>query len=98
MTGRGSTRFAQAGYPPKETGSGPLQRKAIFLMKSHDTFYTRQKYLFALVFVVVSIVPLLFLNYNASRFYQESWMEKTSIELSSLASDRRALIDRFLET
>jgi len=46
----------------------------------------------------VSIVPLLVLNYNASRFYQESWMEKTSLELSSLASDRRALIDRFLET
>jgi two-component system, NtrC family, sensor kinase len=67
-------------------------------MRSRDAYYTRQKYLFALVFVVVSIVPLLILNYNASRFYQESWIEKTSLELSSLASDRRALIDRFLET
>ena len=67
-------------------------------MKSHEVYYARQKYLFALVFVVVSIVPLLILNYNASRFYQESWMEKTSLELSSLAGDRRALIDRFLET
>jgi two-component system NtrC family sensor kinase len=67
-------------------------------MKSHEAYYTRQKYLFALVFVVVSIVPLLVLNYNASRFYQESWMEKTSVELSTLAGDRRSLIDRFLET
>lgn len=67
-------------------------------MRSHEVYYTRQKYLFALVFVVVSIVPLLFLNYKASRFYQESWIVKTSLELSSLASDRRALIDRFLET
>lgn len=67
-------------------------------MRSHEAYYTRQKYLFALVFVVVSIVPLLVLNYNSSRFYQESWMEKTSLELSTLAGDRRTLIDRFLET
>ena len=67
-------------------------------MRSRDAYYARQKYLFALVFVVVSIVPLLFLNYNASRFYQESWIEKTSLELATLAGDRRALIDRFLET
>ena len=67
-------------------------------MRSRDAYYARQKYLFALVFIVVSIVPLLILNYNASRFYQESWIEKTSLELSTLAGDRRALIDRFLET
>lgn len=67
-------------------------------MKSRDAYYARQKYLFALVFVVVAIVPLLFLNYNASRFYQDSWIEKTSLELATLAGDRRALIDRFLET
>jgi two-component system NtrC family sensor kinase len=67
-------------------------------MRSRDAYYTRQKYLFALVFVAVSIVPLLLLNYNASRFYQQSWIEKTSLELSTLAGDRRALIDRFLET
>ena len=67
-------------------------------MRSRDAYYARQKYLFALVFVVVSIVPLLILNYNASRFYQESWIEKTSLELATLAGDRQALIDRFLET
>jgi two-component system NtrC family sensor kinase len=66
--------------------------------RPREVYYTRQKYLFALVFIIVSIVPLLILNYNASRFYQESWMEKTSLELSTLAGDRRELIDRFLET
>jgi two-component system NtrC family sensor kinase len=65
-------------------------------MKQREAFYARQKYLFAMVFVVVSIVPLLILNYNASRFYLESWIEKTSLELATLASDRRELIDRFL--
>lgn len=67
-------------------------------MRPREAYYTRQKYLFALVLSVVSIVPLLTLNYNASRFYRESWMEKTSLELATLASDRRALIDRFLQT
>lgn len=63
----------------------------------HD-YYERQKYLFAMVFVVVSIVPLLVLNYNASRFYQDSWIENISRELATLAGDRREIIDRFLAT
>ena len=61
-----------------------------------DIYYAQQKYLFALVFVVVSVVPLLLLNFNASRVYEESWMERTSRELSTLAHDRREIIDRFL--
>ncbi len=67
-------------------------------MKQRDAYYARQKYLFALVFIVVSLVPLLVLNYNAARFYKASWIEKTSLELATLAGDRQALIDRFLET
>lgn len=63
-----------------------------------DAYYSRQKYLFALVFVVVSIVPLVVLDYNASRFYRRSWMEQTSRELATLAGDRREIIDRFLAT
>jgi len=65
--------------------------------KPREAFYARQKYLFALVFVVVAIVPLVVLNYSASRLYQQSWMENTSAQLATLAGDRRALIDRFLE-
>jgi two-component system NtrC family sensor kinase len=61
-----------------------------------EAYYARQKYLFALVFVLVSVVPLLILNFNASRFYQNSWLEGTSRELSTLAGDRKEIIDRFL--
>lgn len=67
-------------------------------MKPRDAYYNRQKYLFALAFIIVAIIPLLALNYSASRLYQESWMENTSVQLATLAGDRRALIDRFLET
>jgi two-component system NtrC family sensor kinase len=66
-------------------------------MKAHD-FYDRQKYLFAAVFIVVSIPALLLLNYNASRIYKQSWIEMTSLALATQASDHRALIDQFLET
>jgi hypothetical protein len=63
----------------------------------HD-YYERQKYLFAMAFVVVSIVPLLILNYNASRFYQDSWIDNTSREIATLAVERKEIIDRFLTT
>ncbi len=64
--------------------------------KPREHYYARQKYLFAAVFVVVSVIPLLVLNYNTARFYQASWIEKTKLEIASLASDRKLLIDRFL--
>lgn len=64
--------------------------------KPREHYYARQKYLFAAVFVVVSVVPLLVLNYNTARFYQASWIEKTKLEIATLASDRKLLIDRFL--
>jgi two-component system NtrC family sensor kinase len=65
-------------------------------VREGEVYYARQKYLFALVFVVVAIVPLLILNYNTASFYRASWIEKTSVELSTLAGDRRELIDHFL--
>jgi hypothetical protein len=40
--------------------------------KPREHYYARQKYLFAAVFVVVSVIPLLVLNYNTARFYQAS--------------------------
>lgn len=64
--------------------------------KPREHYYARQKYLFAAVFVVVSVIPLLVLNYNTARFYQASWIEKTKLEIATLASDRKLLIDRFL--
>lgn len=64
--------------------------------KPREHYYARQKYLFASVFVIVSVVPLLVLNYNAARFYRASWIEKTKLEIATLAGDRKLLIDRFL--
>lgn len=64
--------------------------------KPREHYYARQKYLLAAVFVVVSVAPLLVLNYNTARFYQASWIEKTKLEIATLASDRKLLIDRFL--
>jgi two-component system NtrC family sensor kinase len=81
---------------PASDGSPPTAKPAA--SRPREAYYARQKYLFAMVFVIVSIVPLVILNYNASRFYRESWMEKTSVELATLAGDRRELIDRFLVT
>ncbi len=90
-----SAAGAKENEPP---GEQEPSGDALPAARPREVYYARQKYLFAMVFVVVSIVPLLVLNYNASRFYRESWMEKTSLELSTLAGDRRELIDRFLET
>lgn len=64
--------------------------------KHREHYYARQRYLFAAVFIVVSVVPLLILNYNAARFYRASWIEKTQVEIATLARDRKLLIDRFL--
>ncbi len=64
--------------------------------KPREHYYARQKYLFAAVFIAVSVIPLLVLNYNTAHVYQASWIEKTKLEIASLASDRKLLIDRFL--
>jgi two-component system NtrC family sensor kinase len=66
--------------------------------RPRDAYYARQKQAFALAFIVVAVVPLLVLNQNASRFYQDSWMEKTSLELAGMARDRRELVDFFLRS
>jgi two-component system NtrC family sensor kinase len=67
-------------------------------VRPRDAYYARQKHLFAAAFVAVAIVPLVALNYSSYRFYQDSWMEKTSAELAGMASDRRDIVDLFLET
>ena len=67
-------------------------------LRGREAYYARQKYLFALAFVAVSVGPLLLLNFNASRVYRESWMEQTMRQLAVLAGDRREIIDRFLTT
>ncbi len=63
-----------------------------------EAYYARQKHLFALAFVAVSLVPLAVLDRNAARLYQRSWIEKTSLELAGIAGSRRELVDLFLAT
>ena len=66
-------------------------------VRPRDAYYARQKRLFALASVLVAVVPLVVLDQRTSRFYRESWMERTSVELAGMARDRRALVDLFLQ-
>jgi two-component system NtrC family sensor kinase len=70
----------------------------VLRVRPRDAYYARQKQLFALAFVVVAVVPLLVLHQNASRFYEASWMEKTSAELAGMAADRREVVELFLRS
>ncbi len=65
---------------------------------SRESYYARQKRIFVVAVVLVAIVPLLFISWTVSRFYQESWLNKTTVELTSLANNRREIIDLFLES
>jgi two-component system NtrC family sensor kinase len=67
-------------------------------VRPRDAYYARQKRLFALAFVLVAAIPLLVVERNASDFYRESWMERTSAELAGMARERRELVDLFLRT
>ncbi len=65
---------------------------------SRESYYARQKQLFVVVVILMAIVPLLFISWTASHFYQKSWLDKTTVELTSLANSRREIIDLFLDS
>lgn len=67
-------------------------------VRSRASYYARQKRLFLMVVILVPIIPLLFISWTASHFYQKSWMDKTTVELTSLANSRREIIDLFLDS
>ena len=67
-------------------------------VRPREAYYARQKRVFAVAFVLVALLPLVVLNENASRFYRDSWVEKTSLELAGMARDRRDLVDLFLRS
>ena len=66
-------------------------------IRSRESYYARQKRIFVVVVILVAIVPLIFISWMVSRFYQQSWHDKTTVELTSLANDRREIIDLFLD-
>ncbi len=67
-------------------------------VRSRESYYARQKRLFVLVVILMAIIPLLFISWTASHFYQKSWLNKTTVELTSLANSRREIIDLFLDS
>jgi len=67
-------------------------------VRSRESYYARQKRLFVLVVILMAIIPLLFISWTASHFYQKSWLDKTTVELTSLANSRREIIDLFLDS
>ncbi|HET8539931.1 MAG TPA: ATP-binding protein [Anaeromyxobacter sp.] len=67
-------------------------------VRPRDAFYARQKHLFALAFALVAVLPLVVLHQNASRFYRDSWVQRTSLALAGMARDRRQLVDQFLRS
>lgn len=66
-------------------------------LKASGTYYARQKQLFVIVVIIVSVVPLLIISLTASDYYKKSWLEKTSAELAGLVDSRREIIDLFLD-
>jgi two-component system NtrC family sensor kinase len=76
--------------------SGTVSLKTLEL-KSSGSYYARQKQLFVLVVIIVSVVPLVIISLTASHYYKKSWLEKTALELSGLAGSRKEIIDLFLE-
>lgn len=67
-------------------------------VRSRESYYARQKRLFVLVVILVAIIPLLFISWTASHFYEKSWLNKTTVELTSLANSRREIIELFLDS
>ena len=67
-------------------------------VRSRESYYARQKRLFVVVVILVAIIPLVSISWTASHFYQKSWLDKTTVELTSLANSRREIIDLFLDS
>lgn len=64
--------------------------------RSRSAYYTRQKLLFIIVMVLVSVVPLIGISFFSFQYYRNSSIEKTSSELASLADSRKEIIELFL--
>lgn len=77
--------------------TGTISEKTL-KVKSSNTYYARQKQLFVLVVIIVSVMPLVIISLSASHYYKKSWLEKTSAELADLADSRKEIIDLFLES
>jgi two-component system NtrC family sensor kinase len=64
--------------------------------KTAGAYYSRQKLLFILAMVLVSVIPLIGISYFTFNFYRSSWLENTSSELATLTESRKQIIELFL--
>ncbi|MHB9111557.1 MAG: sensor histidine kinase [Thermoleophilia bacterium] len=71
-------------------------KKDILEPRSRIAYYKRQKLLLILIVTLVSVLPLIGISYLSLNYYKDSWIEKTSTELGSLADSRRETIELFL--
>ncbi|MBI5870746.1 MAG: two-component sensor histidine kinase [Actinobacteria bacterium] len=71
-------------------------KKDILEPRSRIAYYKRQKLLLVLIVTLVSVLPLIGISYLSLNYYKDSWIEKTSAELGSLADSRRETIELFL--
>lgn len=70
----------------------------VLKIKSRASYYARQKHLFVVVVIMVSVVPVLVIRWTSSHYYQASWLRKTSADLKSLADSRKEIITLFLQS
>ncbi|MBU0728755.1 MAG: GHKL domain-containing protein [Proteobacteria bacterium] len=68
----------------------------VMKQKPRADYYSGQKRIFSLVIILLAILPLIFINWNSSKLFQDSWLTKTENELSSFSESRKELIDLFL--
>lgn len=71
-------------------------KKDILEPRSRLAYYKKQKLLLILIVTMVSILPLIGISLLSLNYYKDSWIEKTSSELASLADSRRETIELFL--
>ncbi|MDF1592655.1 MAG: sensor histidine kinase [Desulfurivibrionaceae bacterium] len=67
-------------------------------VRSKTSYYARQKNLFVMLVIVISLTPLLVISWTSSHFYRQSWQKQTSLSLASLAESRKEVIDLFLSS
>lgn len=70
--------------------------KDVLEPRSRNAYYFRQKVLIILLMTMVSVIPLVGISYFSFQYFKNSWIDRTSVELASLADSRKETIELFL--
>lgn len=71
-------------------------KKDVLEPRSRSSYYFRQKLLIIMVVTLVSFIPLVGISYFSFQYFKNSWIERTSTELASLADSRQQTIELFI--